>query len=79
MHVTLRYPEPRGVRANTAFYGFYARATGELRSLIEEAQHKLTDHYGAPPSNAVLLRDALRVLVSRGVDANLRAGITRRL
>ncbi len=63
MRVSLRYPEPRGVKANTAFYGFYARATGETRELLAEAHRRLTEHYGAPPSNALLLRDALRVLI----------------
>lgn len=70
MRVSLRFPEPRGVKANTGFYGFYVKATGETRKLIEEAHRKLTEHYGSPPSNGLLLRDALRLLVETNTKGN---------
>lgn len=63
MRVSLRFPEPRGMKANTEFYGFYVQAKGEVRALLEEAHKQLSEQYGSPPSNGLLLRDALRLLV----------------
>jgi hypothetical protein len=71
MRVSLRFPEPRGLKANTEFYGFYVQAKGETRSLLEEAHKQLTEQYGSPVSNGLLLRDALRLLVGeqqKGTD-----------
>ena len=65
MRVSLRFPEPRGLKAKTEFYGFYVQAKGETRALLEEAHKRLTEQYGSPPSNGLLLRDALRMLVGK--------------
>ncbi len=64
MMVTMKYPEPRGIEANTEFYGFYVRATGETRRLLREARRKFAEQHGAPPSNSVLLKEMVWLYTS---------------
>ena len=66
MLVSLRFPEPRGVQAKTAYDDLYAKTAGETRELLAEAHRKLTERYGAAPSNSLLLRDVLRTFAAYG-------------
>jgi hypothetical protein len=59
MLATIKYPEARGIDAATEFYGFYVRTQGPIRARLLKARESVAQHYGAPPSNALLLRELL--------------------
>lgn len=63
MKTTLKYGMPRGLEADTEFYGFYCRAKGETRDLLRKVHTELSERYGAPVTNDLLLRDVLRSFV----------------
>jgi len=65
MMATMKYREPRGAEADTEFYGFYVRATGETRSLLMEARRRLTARFGAAPSNPLLLSELLQAFTAK--------------
>ncbi len=65
MMATMKYREARGAEADTAFYGFYVRTTGETREMLTEARRKLAGRFGAPPSNPLLLTELLRLYVAQ--------------
>lgn len=71
MMATLKYREPRGAEADTQFYGFYVRASGDTRRMLMEARRKLTERFGAPPSNPLLLTELLRLYTAPEASAYL--------
>lgn len=68
--ITKRFKEARGVHENTAFYGFYARVSGESRELLKKAQEKATEHLKGHPSNGVLLDELMKAYLDHNVARN---------
>lgn len=60
MALTLKNHKPRGLDADTDFYGFYVMASGETRELLKKTHERLSTKYNSPVSNGVLLRDVLK-------------------
>ncbi len=59
MRVTMKHREPVGADANTDKYIFYVRTSGETRKLLVDASKKLTQQFGATPSNSLVLHTLL--------------------
>lgn len=61
MAMNRKFRREAGADANTPFYGFYVRLSGDARRAYIRAQQTMTKTLGGVPSNPMLLDELLRV------------------
>ena len=68
--ITKRFKDARGIHEDTAFYGFYARVSGESRELLKQVHETATAQMRGQPSNAVLMDELMKAYLEHNAPRN---------